>query len=60
MPWILSNGSFSTHAVVFTKHFCDHTFTMGMIVHAGYIVNISGLFLCVLPRIKGLNEVQQC
>lgn len=57
VPWILSNGSLSIHTEVFTKHFCDHTFTMGMIVHAGYTVNISSLFLCALPKIKGLSEV---
>lgn len=63
--WIVSNGSLSIHTEVFTKHFCDHTFTMGMIVHAlnisiVHILNISSLFLCALPKIKGLAEVQQC
>lgn len=65
VTWILSNGSLSIHNEVFTKHFCDYTFTMGMIVLAVnisvvHIVNISSLFLHALPKIKRLTEVQQC
>lgn len=60
VAWSLSNVYLFIYAEFFTKHCCDHTFTMGMMVHSGHILNISSLFLYALPKIQGSTEVQQC